>query len=221
MCCALFASLQTSLHSRHIPRCRPNPSPGLRPRFLPHLGFRGIAALCILRFALLRYRPRDIGVTYPVTDPTPARASVPLFVSAVANFKLEWELLIEMRTCVTRASVTNLRKKIRGASRVTDPQKTHSHINIYIYIHIHIHIYMVGAGRAGRPEHRDWGSYNESFLRVFCLQPEILAMHDSLKAPCAVGAAVPCPGTGSCAGNQCCPDGALEPTLIIHAMSPN
>ncbi|CAJ1402282.1 unnamed protein product [Effrenium voratum] len=31
-------------------------------------------------------------------------------------------------------------------------------------------------------------------------------------APCAVGAAVPCPGTGSCAGNQCCPDGSTCPS---------
>ena len=36
----------------------------------------------MLRFALPRYRPRYIAVTYLVTDPTPARASDPLFAAA-------------------------------------------------------------------------------------------------------------------------------------------
>ena len=66
----LVTDPQTSLHSRYIPRYRPNPSPGQRSPFLPQLG-----ALCVLRFALPRYRPGYIAVTHLGTDPTPARAS--------------------------------------------------------------------------------------------------------------------------------------------------
>ena len=36
----------------------------------------------MLRFALPRYRPCYIAVTYLVADPTPARASDPLFAAA-------------------------------------------------------------------------------------------------------------------------------------------
>ena len=36
----------------------------------------------MLRFALPRYRPRYVAVTHLVTDPTPARASDPLFAAA-------------------------------------------------------------------------------------------------------------------------------------------
>ena len=40
--------------------------------------------LCVLRFALPRYRPRYIAVTYLVTDPAPARASDPAFCRSLA-----------------------------------------------------------------------------------------------------------------------------------------
>ena len=53
-------------------------------------------ALCILRFALLRYTPRCTGVTYLVTDPTPAHASDPPFCHGLA---LRWQLQISSWSC--------------------------------------------------------------------------------------------------------------------------
>ena len=82
-------------------------------------------ALCVLRFALPRYRPGCIAVTYLVTDPTPARASDPAFCRSLACVDALLILLVRffcpLQTCVTRTSVTDLRNKIRAASRVTDP----------------------------------------------------------------------------------------------------
>ena len=59
-----FASLRTSLHSRHTPRYRPNQPQARDPPFCRRSG----NTLCVLRFALPRYRPRGL-----VTDPTPGR----------------------------------------------------------------------------------------------------------------------------------------------------
>ena len=52
------------------------------------------------------------------------------------------KIVFPSQTCLTRTSVTDLRNQIRGASRVTDPQKNHNHICTYTYIHKFRYIYI-------------------------------------------------------------------------------
>ena len=138
-------SLQTSLHSRYIPRYRPSPSPGQRPPFFTTIcNFQAGAAeesfeFCtLLRLVTSRY----IAVKYLVRDPTPACASRLACVGqlqfsswscggvlrvlhlrwTVATFKRE-QRLFPLQTCVTRTPVTHLRNRIRGASRLTALKK--------------------------------------------------------------------------------------------------
>ena len=105
----------------------------------------------MLRFALPRCRPRYIAVTYLVTDPTPARASDPPVChrlalcsckfqarrrasrtalglyelqAGAAALRLLLMLLVknvtDLRNKDLRADLSN---KMRGVSRVTDPNK--------------------------------------------------------------------------------------------------
>ena len=84
-----FVKLQTSLRSRYTPPYRPNPSPGQRPHRLACVDSCNQAgaaeALCVLRFALPRFRPRYVAVTYLVADPSPAWASDPPFCHHLAS----------------------------------------------------------------------------------------------------------------------------------------
>ena len=114
------ASLQTSLHSRCIPRYTPNPSPD--PAFrrslacveLPQSSWSCGGALCVLRFALPRYRPLQTSLH---SHYIPRCAAL----HCATDTACQEMLSVPLQSCVTRISVTDLRNKIRGASRVTDP----------------------------------------------------------------------------------------------------
>ena len=114
-----FALLQTSLHSRssNVTYLVTDPTPAW-------LALNSWCCCGGARFALPRYRPGYIAVTYLDTDPTPARASDPAFCRSLACVDAPdsacQEMFFPLQTCVTRTSVTDLRNKIRAASRVTD-----------------------------------------------------------------------------------------------------
>ena len=135
-----FASLQTSLHSRYIPRYRRNhgPAGAAEARFAycvslclvtdlvtqplhtslqtqPRPGWCCGGARCVLRFALPRYRPRYIAVT----DPTPARASDPVFcrrLACVEQLQSSWSCGGAL--CVLRFALPRYRPRYIA---VTDP----------------------------------------------------------------------------------------------------
>ena len=77
----------------------------------------------MLRFALPRYRPRYIAVTYLVTDPTPTRASDPPFFRSLACVeKLQASWCSGGALCVLRFALARYRPRyIAVTYLVTDP----------------------------------------------------------------------------------------------------
>ena len=91
------------------PRYRPSPSPGQRPLFAAAwlaLNSCNQGVLCVLGFALPRYRPRYITVTYLVTDPTtaPARDPLPLCRLACVEYSCTQAGVAEERFAYLRLS---------------------------------------------------------------------------------------------------------------------
>ena len=66
--------------------------PRYRPRYIAVTYLVTDPTAAQARFALPRYRPRDIAVTYLVSDPTPARASDPAFRRSFALCVLRFAL---------------------------------------------------------------------------------------------------------------------------------
>ena len=105
-----FASLQTSVHSRYIPRYRPNPIPGQQPPFFLQRGLRGIAAIKLE----LRRRASQTALCFALG-----------FVSAVANLKLglrscALRIALVLQSCDFRAGAAALRCSALHCASDTD-----------------------------------------------------------------------------------------------------
>ena len=116
-----LASLQTSLRSRYIPRYRPNPSPGQRPPLF------AAAWLCV-GSCNLQAGAAEAYFAYCACTEELRLSSGSCCSSLFCATFVYWYWYLSrtvflLQTCVTRTSVTDLRNKIRGASRATDPQK--------------------------------------------------------------------------------------------------
>ena len=110
-CCALLCLVTDLKPSRYIPRYRPNPSPGQRPPFLPQLGLRELRGRALRPGLCFASLPSSLHSHHILR-------SAALHCAADTACQ---EMIVPLQTCVTRTSVTDLRNKIRGASRVTDP----------------------------------------------------------------------------------------------------